>query len=296
MSRGHFVTYAVHGLRIRSEIALPEPVVEGGQADVLVRLNEPREIDPRAPLGEPLVSLDRPGFAYAIVEHATGYTLRFDSLCEFEISTDLSRIEATLTPGEDPELLSIFLTGNVLAFLLGISGDPVLHASAVELGGYAVALAGETGSGKSTLSALLCATGAALISDDLLRLGLREGTVVCHEGTRLSRLRTGAAKLADHFPAESIAESPDGRLTISMPRPSRPVLELGAIVLPVFGDQGQAPVVERLGPREALIELLSVPRLIGWRNAEPLRRQFPVLVRVAERVPVLQRQRPLATW
>jgi hypothetical protein len=59
------------------------------------------------------------------------------------------------------------LYSTVAALLLAWRGAVPLHASAVAVDGRAIALAGLSGTGKSSLAAALAAEGAALVSDDL---------------------------------------------------------------------------------------------------------------------------------
>ena len=62
------------------------------------------------------------------------------------------------------------LLGPVIAYWLERAALPVLHASAVAVGGEAAAfLAGSTG-GKSSLAAALVAAGCPLLSDDLVAI------------------------------------------------------------------------------------------------------------------------------
>lgn len=67
-------------------------------------------------------------------------------------------------------LVALPLLGAVMATLLHRRGHMVLHASAVEVGGVAVALLGDKGAGKSTSAAALVTAGHRLISDDIVAL------------------------------------------------------------------------------------------------------------------------------
>ncbi|MRR12527.1 hypothetical protein EG835_08705, partial [bacterium] len=77
-----------------------------------------------------------------------------------------------------------------LPFALALRGHVVLHASAVEAGGGAVAFVGESGIGKSTLARELGALGCRVLSDDLLRVEPRGPRVLVpagHSGGRRTR-------------------------------------------------------------------------------------------------------------
>ena len=96
-------------------------------------------------------------------------------------------------------LIAVGLTvyaGNVLATVLELRGECILHASCVHVGGSTVAVVGDSGMGKSTVAALFCAEGAQLVSDDALRIDCADGNPICYRGTGQIRLRPAAARYA----------------------------------------------------------------------------------------------------
>ena len=103
-------------------------------------------------------------------------------------------------------MVAILVTGLLVAYLLILDGQCVLHASAVEVDGAAVAFLGRSGIGKSTMATLCCAAGARLVTDDVLRLDTTSG-VHC-----IGRTRAPAASLARRR----------GRWKASAPRRRRP--------------------------------------------------------------------------
>ncbi len=64
--------------------------------------------------------------------------------------------------------LTIGLTGLIAGTCLNLQGCVGIHANAVSLQGLAVAFAGHSGMGKSTLSAYCASRGAGFITDDVL--------------------------------------------------------------------------------------------------------------------------------
>ncbi len=66
--------------------------------------------------------------------------------------------------------------GGVKLLLRQLNGKLALHASAVELAGRALVLAGPSGRGKSTLAAALCKHGAKLVADDAVAIDLVDGS------------------------------------------------------------------------------------------------------------------------
>jgi hypothetical protein len=86
------------------------------------------------------------------------------------------RIDVALAGGGNPQLATELLVANALPAVLWQRGRFVLHAAGVVLPGMtaAIALAGLSGSGKSSLARSLVARGARLLGDDGVAL---EGTV-----------------------------------------------------------------------------------------------------------------------
>jgi hypothetical protein len=63
-----------------------------------------------------------------------------------------------------------YLLGPVLGILLRLRGIVCIHASAIAVGGVAVAFVGPAGAGKSTTAAIFAQRGCAVLSDDIVAL------------------------------------------------------------------------------------------------------------------------------
>jgi len=70
--------------------------------------------------------------------------------------------------GQDQARLRLFLLGSAMGALLAQRGKLVLHAGCVAMGERALAVAGNSGAGKSTTTAALVQRGCTLLSDDLV--------------------------------------------------------------------------------------------------------------------------------
>ena len=70
----------------------------------------------------------------------------------------------------DARTVEANLLNIVLGSALTLQGEEPLHATAVDLGGHAVAFLGPSGAGKTTLAASLIRDGATLLTDDVLRI------------------------------------------------------------------------------------------------------------------------------
>jgi hypothetical protein len=76
----------------------------------------------------------------------------------------------------------------VLPLAAVLRGMDILHASAVALGGRAVAFLGSSGAGKTTLAGRILACGARLVTDDVLALDLAGTSVRAHRGGAVARI------------------------------------------------------------------------------------------------------------
>jgi len=282
-------TFDLYGLRIRSEIGLGTPTSRRGPVDITVRWGKTFAYAIPPSTTPPLATLslgNRTGYTH--VRGGSGYTLHFHDLCCLCVAADRSSIRVHLAPGANRDIVPLVLGGNALAFLLTLRGECVLHASAVELSGTAVAFLGGSGNGKSTLAALLCDGRARPVTDDLLRV-TSETVIRCYRGPPEIRLRPNAAAIAQRFPDWG-QPSADGRVVV---RPSqRPPREraglprLGAIIIPHPSRTCRRLTLRRLGAAEALYALLCHPRVGGLRDAELQRHHFQHSTRLVHRVPV----------
>jgi hypothetical protein len=127
------------------------------------------------------------------VTNGGGLRIRYDEGATFWIAATLSDVwlqyAAPLTAADAAH----FLLEPVLAFLLRRRGALVLHASAVEVGGHAIAIVGTGGAGKSSLAAAFLTRGAALMTDDVLALTTEGGRWLAQRGTGAVRLWDDAA-------------------------------------------------------------------------------------------------------
>ena len=102
-----------------------------------------------------------------------GYLLRFPQLADFAVSADAFAVICFPAPGVPEETSQHLYLNQVLPLVLSKQGKLVFHASAVEVGGGAIAFAGVSGRGKSTLAASFAMSGLPFLTDDGLVLEAR---------------------------------------------------------------------------------------------------------------------------
>ena len=149
--------YRVYGLTVRSDIELSGWPEIGGGGEPAVRI---RRVSVSAP--EPPVE----AYTAAGRVEAGRVTFAIRGVARYDVE---GGSEVRVEPDGDarPEDVLLYLTGSVMGAILHQRGIFPLHASAVEVGGLAVAFAGPSGTGKSTLATALVRRGGRLITDDI---------------------------------------------------------------------------------------------------------------------------------
>lgn len=289
--------YAIHGLVVESEIALQAAQAPGGaEPDYRVGIGPEIECPPGPPPGTILGGFGDDGFGYWVTEDpdAPGrWTIRYAGICQAALDREGRTLTVHGAVGGEPGMVPVFLEGSLLAHVLAAEGLLALHASAIEWGGAALAIVGPSGWGKSTLAALFCAAGARLVADDALRVDVDGPAATCYPGSRRLRLRAASAPLGHSIEEAALSETVDGRTAV---RPAAVVdepLALRAALIPQPSREAERLEVERLGPTEAVRELLSYPRLTRWQTPEQIGRLFRLTADVAAVVPVY---RALVPW
>lgn len=286
--------YSLYGLRVCSEVPLPATIARNDQSPYDLRVSwdaEPLLID-AAPAGRRIAELRLDnGRGYTLMATGHGCALYFHQTGVCWIAPDLHAVRIQLAPHIDPGVAGLLASGNVIACVLSLRGESVLHASAVELDGQALAFLGGSGMGKSSLAAVLCAYGAQLVTDDVLRLHADHGHCRCFSGTGQLRLRQNAQALAEHFPAVQRNATPDERIAINL-TDTQTLPRLGAIVIPRLARNCQALKLERIPPARALLYLMAYPRIQESSQKSERQRQLDFLGRIAVSVPLFTAEIP----
>jgi hypothetical protein len=119
-----------------------------------------------------------------------GYVLRFRG----ETALIVDERGESVTPVATPDGVSLtYLLQAIAPKLLTIRGRTVLHASAVALGGRAIAFSGFSGAGKTSAARAFVDAGARLISEDKLLIDIDESDAVVAVGAERAILAWAAA-------------------------------------------------------------------------------------------------------
>src|SRR5256712_12609609 len=155
MKENHVFSYIAYGSGFRSPRAFPELEAGDGRRDAVVR-------------GGRLASWPAPAAGLGMSAHVTAELACFSWA---DVGTVLVRDGARIIVDPAPcvaeSILRLYVLGPALGTLLRQRGLLVLHASAVSVGGEAVAFLGGPGWGKSTTAAALHARGHGVVADDI---------------------------------------------------------------------------------------------------------------------------------
>ncbi len=154
-------SYFAYGLGIESELPLPELVAAEKAPDITIRSG--------------IINWSPPAGNGNVTVHITPEEMYFFWQ---DVGTFLVRggreIVVQSEPKAEGHVVRLFLLGAVLAGLLHQRGLLLLHASAVTVGGGAIAFIGEKGQGKSTMAASMQARRHGLIADDIVAVEINE--------------------------------------------------------------------------------------------------------------------------
>jgi hypothetical protein len=275
------VEYAIYGLRVRSDLQLDAEVSDEKTCDLVLDLVPETVRAESAPAGKVLAEHADRDRGFWVVETAKGYSLGIRGVLEARIAADFTRVELARAAAASEESLSTFAQGAVLASVLTLRGACVLHASAVELSGKALAFVGLSGSGKSMLAALCCAAGCRLLTDDLLVVEKAGGALSALRGTTRLRLRQSAADLVGLLAAPARV-TVDERFAVPA-AVAAPKVPLAAILLPERTTDRLD--IARLAPARAAFSVIRAPRIPGWRDERILGAQLRHAAELARSVP-----------
>lgn len=157
------IHHLAYGLRIASELALPELASDSGDgpADLRITLGHlPRHSPPPTDSSSPLaLGVQRLVLGPDDVRYVGDPVGRFAVRGGAEIIIDRA-------PGVSDDALRPYVLSRLLGVALIQRGQLVLHGSVVAQDGRALGLLGASGAGKSTLAAALAARGWTVLADE----------------------------------------------------------------------------------------------------------------------------------
>jgi len=250
MSAPPFV-HSAFALTIASDIPLHDLPPGSGDADVVVRIGSVAEPRPEV---ETWVVSASPGEAHGWAAGAGAFRVRGGS-------------EITIDPPADADerALRLAIVGPLLGVILAQRGRFVLHASTVAIDGRAVAFAGPSGRGKSTLVAALTRAGHPLIADDMTVIDTAPLTPVVQPGFPRVKLWPDSA--------EALAENVD-TLPLLHPDRTKRSLQVGEAFHPTaiplarcyLLEDGDAESASEMPGSECILSLVRLTYQASWMH------------------------------
>ena len=277
--------YAAYGLAIDSELALPEFETRASPVfDIVIH---------RGPVERPLSEVGPDG-AFRLAQDDVLF--HWEPLGGFRVRHG-SEIIVDLVPDADEHMARLPLVGVVMAVALHQRGFLVLHGSAVNVGGEAIAFIGNKGHGKSTMAATLYSRGHSLLTDDVVAIDMRSdsGTFVL-PGCPQFKLwpDSAAATLGDnpeHLPC--LARGYEKRARAARARFTSQPVQLRSICTLSIGPE---PLLQPLPAQQALLHLMAhtyVARFKrGLLHGVAATRHLQQCSRLLEQVRIFDLQRP----
>jgi hypothetical protein len=215
------------------------------------------------------------------------YGFHYADGTRFVVDASASTIWSSAPPSATHADTATYLLGPVLAFVLRRRGTLSLHASAVVIGGKAVAIAAAPGGGKSTTAAAFADRGARVLTDDVHPIVWRDGEPWSIPG--YPRLRLWPETVAARYGAEEALPllSPGwtkryldvSALFVRQPMPLRAIV--------VLRDRIDGPPrIERLGGHEAAMQLVANSSMALYLDAAMRVEELDRVSALVERVPV----------
>jgi hypothetical protein len=231
---------------------------------------------------------------FTLTSFGTGqfFELDYGDQTVFFVDGAAEHVWGTCLPPLTMEDLAVYLRGPVMGFVLRRRGVMALHASAVAVEGRAVVLCGPSESGKSTTAAALALRGVPVLSDDITALSDRSAGFQVEPGYPRICLWPDAVR--------DLLGQPDAlpRLTPSWEKCFLPLdgnnarfeaqrKPLGAVYLlaPRMAE-ANAPRIEEMGPREALLDLVQNTYMNWLLNRNQRAAEFDALSKLVTQVPV----------
>jgi hypothetical protein len=296
--------YRVYGIGIESATSIPglEPIPPSSTSPVNLKFEsgtKPEWVS-RALQLDGRVVVHRPGEAgtgdptLVVTEHGNAefYELAYADGTLFVVSRGANRVWGSVPPPQTDEDLATYFLGPVMGYVLRQRHVTCLHASAVELQGHGVLFSGDAGYGKSTTAGALALRGIPVLAEDIVPLELAEEQIwvtpgyprVCLWPEAVEKLVGQADGLPKLTPGWEKRFLPLDGVRGKFVAEKRP---LGAIY--VLGErrrEADAPRIEEMTPREALLALVQKTYMNYVLDRARRAKEFDEVWKIVRKVPV----------
>ena len=294
-------TQVAYGLRLAASLPIPglSAADDSGPVDVRIWLNDnpPFSLEPPVSPAELLYTSPNtnargePVLAVRMLARGAYFGFFYSDGTRFAIERDGREAWMDWPENYAFEDATTYLLGPVLGFILRLRGITCLHASAIAVGGQAVAVVGFPGAGKSTTAAAFARCGYCVLSDDVVALIDRGDHFLVPPGYPRVNLWPDSVRALFGFEDALPCISPtwDKRylaLGENGHRFERKSLPLGAIYVLDGRSNSLTPQIEDFAGTQAFLALMTNTYVNYLLDRDMRQRDFDVLSRVAAGIPV----------
>ena len=208
------------------------------------------------------------------------YLLRFPDLADFEVSANGLKVRSHPVPGISVDTVQHLYLNQVLPLALSKQGRLVFHAGAIETQAGAIAFMGESGKGKSTLTASFATAGFRFLTDDALLVEAQDGFYAVQPSHASIRLWQDSQQA---LVGDAAALAPPVQYTPKARILSGDKLVFCPVALPLrrvyfLGDgSADSTSFQRMTPSEALVSLVRNAFLLDIDEQQTLAAHFDQL-------------------
>jgi hypothetical protein len=301
-------SHIIYGLRIRTNFSLPGiPNTESDQctSEVRLHLKEPAAFPCAHHLlqafypAKEFNSAASPALQVGLVDGGRFFIFAYRDGVRFAIERDGREVWADYPDGYSLDDVCTYLLGPIIGFVLRLRGITCLHASAIIIGDYAIAVAGFGGSGKSTLAAVFGQHGFSILSDDIVALIEKRGQFFVQPGYPRVNLwpdsvrvlfgnENALPRITPNWDKRYLASNDSGCRFATEPVPLRAIY-----ILSPRETELTNPVLEEIIGSDAFMSLAANTYINQLLNRDMRSREFAVLGRLVPAIPI-RRVRPTA--
>ncbi len=295
--------YRVYGLTLGCDTpvsALRQERIDLERYDIVVSLGPERDWVREARRLPSQLEHPRPGDVgrnnspFALTSYGAGkfFELAYGNEALFFVDAAAERVWGTCLPPLTSEDVATYLLGPVMGFVLRRRSVMALHASAVSIGGLAVALCGESQAGKSTTAAALALRGIPVLCEDITPLIEEAGRFQVEPGyPRVCLWPDAVEKLFGARDALPRLTPSWDKFFLPLDGRNAKFEERRRVVCAVYFlaprvAEADAPRIEKVGAREALLNLIQNTYMNWLLDRNQRGAEFDALSRLVKQVPM----------
>jgi len=296
----HF--FRAYGLNLSADAPVPglrEDPSHSGRPDVVMNfgaeppwVREAMRLSPRVDCLRAQAEGEDSLFKLTSLGEGAFFQLAYGDGTRFIVDGAATRLWETWRPTLTPEDAATYLLGPVMGFVLRRRGVMALHASSVAVSDRAVVLCGPSESGKSTTAAALALRGIPVLAEDVAPIKEDKGSLYVEPGYPRVCLWPDVVETLFGVPGAMPQITPTWEKCFLPLDGGRAKFEskkrpLGVIY--VFAprvDEVDAPRIEDLGMREALLGLVQNTYMNWLLSRKQRAEELDALTKLVARVPV----------